>query len=371
MIRLTRNKILFVFVVMLLTGITSLLLLSSKTEKYSGEQVRFPSPVELKVSSHKNTVPTLGADDAQWQKFMDNPDADVSSADILEVSDVSVSTRIKDELAEVELIAAWQHPDYPPPPRREDFSSEVDYLIDYLEFYQKQLARAEGTKYQSTFESTVATIKDDIAREKARIAREEELRQEPSWEEVRATLMKENAWVAGLNALSEEEQKIYVRYIEPSIQSTGELEFSDDVLDSMLSDFTVYKAFGLEPTESVSVPIPTEPKSPIGHRTFPQEIGSVHDELLRKYPDQFTYRDKKSRDVLSQILPSDAARQSFAEREVALQQEYADLLQARVKEMPKEKQRQAIGIVRRSLSQKWDRDFADSVMRQLNADTKE
>jgi hypothetical protein len=372
-IRLTRNRILFIFAVFFVLGITFLVMLSPKTEMPTDKQVRetlstVPTDTPVKETSPEGLSEALprtasilpGASDAEIQDFLDGVE---TSADILAPPDLDIAAYGK----KLELIAAGQHPDFPPPPRREDFSSDTDYYKVRLDFYQKKLSEAEGTEYQETFESIIGSIERDIADEEAWIAGSEERRKEKLLDaEMYDAFLERRALIAGLEALPEEDRDFFLKYVLPNIQSDGTLILPIDVSEPSGSPpVSVFPVPSIENGESVSVPIPLAPNLPVRKKTLTEQIGSLDEALMKAYPDIFAYPDIKSREAFSELFPSEGSRQYFRHRQTALHKEYAALLDGQLKSVPKKKREQAIETARQSLLQKWDSDFVDSVIKQL------
>jgi hypothetical protein len=368
-IRLTRNRILFIFAVFFVLGITFLVMLSPKTEMPTDKQVRetlstVPTNTPVKETSPDGLTASIlpGASDAEIQAFLDNLDGVETSADILAPPDLYLAEFRR----ELELIAAGKHPDHPPHPLREDFSSDTDYYKVRLDFYQKKLSEAEGTEYQETFESIIGSIERDIADEEAWIAGSEERRKEKLLDaEKDDDWLERRALIAGLEALPEEDRDFFLKYVLPNIQSDGTLILPIDVSEPSGSPpVSVFPVPSIENRVSVSVPIPEKTKLP-GEKLRTAQIGSLHDELIKAYPDIFAYPDIKSREAFSELFPSEGSRQYFRHRQTALHKEYAALLDGQLKSVSKQNREQAIETARQSLLQKWDSDFVDSVIKQL------
>ena len=385
MIRSTFVKILCVFVVMLLVGIISFIILLPKQEKHSDKQVGTIPQANLQkdmpkiqVSPQKDTTnlqdktdkidmmfPEPGVSDEELKAFLTKFENTEITEDMLDTSDPDFI-----ELTKMyELIAAGKHPDYPPPPSREDFSSKLDYLKADLEYYKKKVLEAEGTKYQVVFESDVASIEDQIELEKKLIKHEERWRE---WkEEIEPELIDRNVSFALLmSQSSDEDWNYYLEHLFPSIpphlQDTVVERFlsvpqASDVSEPV-SDTPIPSA---ESRERNSVPTPQVTPTLTGQSPLPDQISRWHEELVKDFPDIFAYPDAKSREAFSQKLPTEGSRQYFRERQSALHKEYAALLQPQLKDVPKEKREQAIATFRHSLLEKWDREFVDAIINEV------
>ncbi len=384
MIRLTFVKVLCVFVVMLIVGIASFMMLLPKQEKHSEKQVGTILHVnsqkdipKIQVSSQDDTLdledtpPEIGtilpgASDAEMNAYLAKLENTEITLDMLDTSDPTFIEITK----MYELIAAGKHPDYPPPPSREDFSSKLDYLKADLEYYKNKVLDAEGTKYQEDFESIVSTIEKNIEREKAWIVHKERRREADS--EMGSRLIKMNAEMALLMSQSDEYWNLYLEEVVPSIPP----HLQQAVLDKFLNEREAPEASGVptlsddpippvESRESVSVTPVVDPDLPIEVKQLMEQVGSWNEALIKDFPDIFAYPDTKSREAFSQKLPSEGSRQYFRERQTALHKEYAKLLASQLKRVPKEEREQAIATSRQLLLQKWDADFAEAVIRQL------
>ena len=383
MIRPTRNNIVCIFVVLFLLGISSFFMLFPKTEKHDDKQVRAPSqtrsqdplpetaellPGEILKESENDPIERsqetaellLGADDAEIQRFLDNLPEFETPKEFLDFTHPFLAAYMNKKRMELGL------PESSRPPRREDFSSDTDYYKVRLDFYQKKLSEAEGTEYQETFESIIGSIERDIADEEAWIAGSEERRKEKLLDaEKDDDWLERRALIAGLEALPEADRDFFLKYVLPNIKSDGTLILPIDVSEPSGSPpVSVFPVPSIENRVSVSVPIPEKTKLP-GEKLRTAQIGSLHDELIKAYPDIFAYPDIKSREVFSELLPSEGSRQYFRHRQTALHKEYAALLDGQLKSVSKQNREQAIETAHQSLLQKWDSDFVDSVIKQL------
>ena len=370
MIRLTRNRILFIFAVFFVLGITFLVMLSPKTEMPTDKQVRetlstVPTNTPVKETSPDGLTASIlpGASDAEIQAFLDNLDGVETSADILAPPDLYLAEFRR----ELELIAAGKHPDHPPHPLREDFSSVLDYYKATLVLWKKELSETDDPEYQERFKDIIASTEESIARKEAWIAGSEERRKEKLLDaEMYDAFLERRALIAGLEALPEEDRDFFLKYVLPNIQSDGTLILPIDVSEPSGSPpVSVFPVPSIENGESVSVPIPLAPNLPVRKKTLTEQIGSLDEALMKAYPDIFAYPDIKSREAFSELFPSEGSRQYFRHRQTALHKEYAALLDGQLKSVPKKKREQAIETARQSLLQKWDSDFVDSVIKQL------
>ena len=342
-----------------------------KAKKHGGET----SAAVSGASSQKKPIPPIDADDAEIQAFIDNPDDYKIPEDV----DPDYDVGLKELREELDLIAAGDHPDYPSAPRREDFSSKLDYLKADLEFDKANLARAKGTEYQEAFESIVDTSAKLIELEKRRIERDEYNRKRtPEMENSLIDINVSSALIAA--QLSEED---FDEYLEIAFQSIPS-HLKDAVVEKFFRESEVLETSESPPFSDVpsplidsrdasidsrevsEVPIPTDQTDTVNERMLPDQIDSWEKALRKEYPDIFAYPDAEKREALSQKFPSEGARQLFRDRQTALHKEYVVLLESQLKGVPKEKRDQAISTFRESLSQKWDRDFADAVIDQFH-----
>ncbi len=375
-------KLLCVFVILILVGITSFVMLfPEKNNKQVGATL--PSNPDdmpkLQEASRDDTdnlpdntekIGTIlpGASDEEMNAYLAKLDNTEITLDMIDTSDPSFIKFQK----KLELIRAGKHSGTnDPAPRLEDFESKLDYYEARLEFYKEKLSRAEIPKYQDTFKSIIESIEEDIADEKAWIAGAEERHKEELREvEMDAKLVEMNVSIALLMAQSSDEDwSFYIEDIAPSIP----IHLQDVVLEKFLrkyKDLETSEDTSLSDTtppsvELSEVDVVPESNRPVDERALPDQMGSWHKELIKTYPDIFAYPDVKSREAFSQKLPSEGSRQYFRERQTALHKEYAKLLASQLKRVPKEEREQAIATSRQLLLQKWDADFAEAVIRQL------
>ncbi len=317
----------------------------------------FSGSPDVSKKPNQDIVISVGADDMEMQQFID----DISSYEISEIMDKSVSDSINEKMRkDLELIRSGNHPDYPMPPVREDFLTDMDYYKADLEYYKKEFIESEGTKYQETFGSIISRIEKNISREQNRESDELESRKREKLRQERENYMiQEGSWIAGLMALSEQDREIYLKYIDPNIQDDGSLILPDNVINALINEdiskSSVKSDIHTDKTESMHDVNDIEP---ITESDF-------HKRLIKDFPDVFSHSDPKSRDAFLQKLTSKDARQFFYDRQSLLQKEYATLLASQLKGLSKQKREQAIAAARQSLLQKWDADFADAVIRQL------
>ncbi|MCE2402437.1 hypothetical protein J4G08_16330 [Candidatus Poribacteria bacterium] len=298
--------------------------------------------------------PQAGASDAALQHFLDNPHL------------YEISTAPNDNV--LKLRPDFQHP------RPEDFSSGLDYNRAALAFYEKRLSKTEIPEGKEIWGNLIADTKEYIAAEEAEIAEAEETREEArEWKEQEAKMIELNvSFARRMMTESDDYWNLYLDEVVPRIPSS----IRDAVLEKFLSEQQTPEASDAPPFSDVprrlvesreggEVVKPPSLPVPMDEMTLSDQIGGWNEALIKAYPDIFAYPDAKSREAFSQKLPSEGARQYFRERQTALHKEYAALLQTQLKGVPKEKREQAIVTVRQSLLQKWDADFADAVMRQL------
>lgn len=385
MIQLTFAKTLCVLVVMILVAIASFMMLLPKQEKYSDKQVG--SILHVNSQEHipkthvspKDDTPNLhvkkdeiglkfprpGASDEELIAYLTKFENSEITKDMLDTTDPNFIDITK----MYQLIAAGKHPDYPPPPSREDFSSELDYLKADLEYYNKKVLEAEGTKYQEDFESIVSTIEKNIEREKSWIKHKERRR------EFESRVIENNVDMARFMSQSDEYWELYLKEVVPSIppqiqeavlyRFLSEYESSEA---SEVSDFSDTPILPVELQDSVSVVVNLD--LPIEVNQLIEQVDGWNETLIKSYPDIFAYPDAKSREAFSQKLPSEGSRQYFKERQTALQKEYATLLQTQLKGVSEDKRQQGIATARKSLSRDWDDGFVDAVIDQLKVDDK-
>ena len=375
MIRTPHYRNLCIFAVIFLLGIVSFFMLFQK-KKHGGQGV---APTSIRSQdTHPDSQndlqqttgllpdakdapppallspPQAGASDAALQHFLDNPHL------------YEISTAPNDNV--LKLRPDFQHP------RPEDFSSGLDYNRAALAFYEKRLSKTEIPEGKEIWGNLIADTKEYIAAEEAEIAEAEETREEArEWKEQEAKMIELNvSFARRMMTESDDYWNLYLDEVVPRIPSS----IRDAVLEKFLSEQQTPEASDAPPFSDVprrlvesreggEVVKPPSLPVPMDEMTLSDQIGGWNEALIKAYPDIFAYPDAKSREAFSQKLPSEGARQYFRERQTALHKEYAALLQTQLKGVPKEKREQAIVTVRQSLLQKWDADFADAVMRQL------
>jgi len=322
------------------------------------ELISLDSPNDLK-KRNQNDLISIGANDMEMQRFIDN----LSNYEASEIMDPSVTDSINEKMQkDLELIRSGNHPDYPMPPIRENFSTDMDYYKADLEYYKKKSLESEGTKYQKTFDFIVRRIEKNILREQNREFDElESLKIEKLRQERENYMIQEGSWIAGLMALSEEDRKIYLKYIDPNIQDDGSLILPDEAVDALIKE-NVSKS-------SVSSDIHKDKIKHVDNVNLLIE-DDLHSDLIKDFPDVFSHTDTKSRDAFLQRLTTEDARQFFNDRQSLLQKEYATIIKNRLKGLSKHEQDKLIQDARKSLSNKWDSDFTNSVINQLKLDDK-
>ena len=361
MIRATGLRTLNISLMVILIGITSFFMIIPKTEKHGGET----SAAISGAYSQKKTIPPVGADDAEIQAFIDNPDDYKVSDDV----DPDYDVDLKDIEQEVELILAGKHPDYPPPPSREDFSSNLDYLNADLEYYKKKVLQAKGTEYQDTFESDIAGIERMIELEKRFIEMDKNTRKIDNY------VIDMSVSTALITAQSSEEDfNFYLETVFPSIPShLKDAVVEKFFIESEILEKSESKSFSVMPTNPtdshkvIENSKLTDHTDDVNERMQPDQLDDWENVLLKEYPDIFAYPDAEKREDILEKFPSEGSRQLFQDRQMALRKEYVRVLESQLKGIPKDKRDEAISTFRESLSQKWDRDFAESVINQFHS----
>ena len=385
MIRLTRNRILFITIVLLLVGITGVVLLFQKTEKLTTEQVAENESIThtdkhvietQPIDSHQTSVltekmdqktsklspPEAGASDEELQHFLDN-------LDLYEESDTP-DTSVLEFGKRLEMLDVGKHVDNQYP-NIEDFSSDVDYYKATLAHWEEQLSKAKDSRIQKMCKTMIADAKERIAEAEAWIAGAEERQKEKrEFEAMKSEMIELNAELAVLMNLSaaDEDWDFYLEHVLPSIPTQIRDETEITIYDRLLKVSEDLDASKMSSSSSFS----EKPKSLVELREDATEIDPLikqvqgwHEKLIKEFPDIFAMRDLKSREAFSRELEDESTRQYFRDRQTSLHKAYAALLDAQLKSVPKDQREKAIASARKSLLQKWDRDFADSVLKQL------
>lgn len=385
MIRPTRNRILFITVVMLLVGITFFVVLSQRTEKHMTKPVVENQSIThtdkhvietQPVDSHQTSVlsekmdqkmsklspPEAGASDEELQHFIDN-------LDLYEIPDTSDPSVLEFEKHLESIVAGTdttsQHPN------SEDFTSNLDYYKASLAYYENELSKTDSPEAKRIYGKLITSAKKGIADADAWIAGAEERQKEKRESEaMKSKLIELNAELAVLMNLSasDEDWDFYLEHVSPSIPTQIRDETEITIYDRLLKVSEDLDASKMSSSSSFS----EKPKSLAERHEDVAEIKPLmkqfqgwHDELIKDFPDIFTMRDLKSRETFSRELKDENTRQYFRDRQTSLHKAYAGLLDAHLKSIPKDQREEAIASARKSLLQKWDRDFADSVLKQL------
>lgn len=120
-----------------------------------------------------------------------------------------------------------------------------------------------------------------------------------------------------------------------------------------------------------SADVPMQPKS---RDTFnpdavsdrlTQDLSRWEDDLVALYPELFRLKDAADQHVFEQSLPPDA-RRHFQQRKQRMQHEYVTRLNAFISDTPTEQREHTLRIVRKTLEKRWNSDFAESVLEQLD-----
>lgn len=120
-----------------------------------------------------------------------------------------------------------------------------------------------------------------------------------------------------------------------------------------------------------SADVPMQPKS---RDTFnpdavsdklTQDLSRWEDDLVALYPELFRLKDAADQHVFEQSLPPDA-RRHFQQRKQRMQHEYVARLNAFISDTPTEQREHTLRIVRKTLEKRWNSDFAESVLEQLD-----
>lgn len=370
MLRSPHTYILSISVMLFLVGITFYVLLSQPIASPVGKQVKETTPHPSTFSGQGTGARLPQVPDTEKQLIVDTL-AEVQTlidiSDFPDPSDPDFMNKVR-----IRFQGITGRPSVSPQiAAREAFAVDLDYYRFRLAFYKEAALKAEGTKYQETFSSAIENIENAIAEEKARIA-EAENRHKAVLEDsdFDTWLLQQNALMAGINALPEADRDIFLKHILPTMRSDGEWELSDEVFDKILDAYVTSDTDDLNDVSVSNRPSRPEGKSetmpmPVENIPLPKQIETWDTVLNKVYPDIFPYTDRPSREVFSNELSSETTRQYFRDRQNALQQSYAALLEVQLKDMPQQKREQAIDTARETLSTQWDRDFSDAVINRL------
>lgn len=208
--------------------------------------------------------------------------------------------------------------------------------------------------------------REDRERERAK-----EKREEAAYQAQRA---KDKAWLAAEKARLaqgfDDESLLSETPETPSEQIEQTHTPSDDVLfPSSVDDVPV-----IPPPSEKPIPTEQEPQLPQDipfnpdafALTLSEDMALWDDRLQEKYQDVFLLELDAS---FGQALPEEA-RQYFQERKLRLQYEYVKRLDDVLRDTPRENRANILRIVRETLSETWDSNFTDAVIRQLQPDGK-
>lgn len=272
----------------------------------------------------------------------------------------------------------------------DDFDAWLQARDQAYEEEARAEMRAEGIWDDETIEKVIADINQRLTNDPQRQEHREKMRQHVLRKEsaakrrleyarekreeaaYQAKREKDKAWMAAEEArllngewgLSDTQDIVEDRF-DPS-------DADDDNLTPRLPENT-----------SVDVPIPamendtphTSPKPlrpdvfdpAVVSDTLSKDMSRWEDDLMESYPELFRLKDDQKQSEFEQSLPQEV-RQHFQQRKQRMQQEYVRRLQTFLSDTPNEQRTHTLRIVREKLENNWNRDFAESVLKQLQFD---
>ncbi len=117
-----------------------------------------------------------------------------------------------------------------------------------------------------------------------------------------------------------------------------------------------------EESREISPTIPDDPR--LLQQELVREMSRLNVGFYEKYPD-VALQSLLSETEFTRLFPTQADRNELAQRSKALQSTYAREIDAFLQRIPRETRHTLLQQVQDDLTQKWDRDFADSVIKQL------
>ena len=117
-----------------------------------------------------------------------------------------------------------------------------------------------------------------------------------------------------------------------------------------------------EESREISPTIPDDPR--LLQQELVREMSRLNVGFYEKYPD-VALQSLLSETEFTRLFPIEAHRNELAQRSKALQSTYAREIDAFLQRIPRETRHTLLQQVQDDLTQKWDRDFAKSVIKQL------
>ncbi len=124
---------------------------------------------------------------------------------------------------------------------------------------------------------------------------------------------------------------------------------------------------GSEESREISPTIPDDPR--FSQQGLVSEMARLNSGFYEKYPD-VAIQSLLSETEFARLFPTQADRRELAHRTKVLQSTYAKEIDAFLQRIPSETRHTLLQQVQDDLTQKWDRDFAESVIKQLTFDDK-
>ena len=117
-----------------------------------------------------------------------------------------------------------------------------------------------------------------------------------------------------------------------------------------------------EETREISPTLADDPR--VLQQELVREMSRLNVGFYEKYPD-VALQSLLSEKELTRLFPTEADRNELAQRSKVLQSTYAKEIDAFLQRIPRETRHALLQQVQDDLTQKWDRDFAESVIKQL------
>lgn len=124
---------------------------------------------------------------------------------------------------------------------------------------------------------------------------------------------------------------------------------------------------GSEESREISPTIPDDPR--LSQQSLVNEMARLNSGFYEKYPD-VAIQSLLSETEFARLFPTQADRRELEHRTKVLQSTYAKEIDAFLQRIPSETRHTLLQQVQDDLTQKWDRDFAESVIKQLTFDDK-
>ena len=137
---------------------------------------------------------------------------------------------------------------------------------------------------------------------------------------------------------------------------------SDSPLPIDVPPETVHIENSSEESRKISPALPDDPR--VLQQELVSEMARLNAGFYEKYPD-VALQSLLSEKEFTRLFPTEADRNELAQRSKVLQSTYAKEIDAFLKRIPRETRHSLLQQVQNDLMQKWDRDFAESVIKQL------